>query len=186
MLARAPGSFPRTVSDLIHLGFAPATFDIVVMAFVLFHLQDPLQALCEARRVLRPGGALGTITWDGEPRFPAQSAWVEELDSHGAAASDPSFVNYEPVGSPAKMRGLLEAAGFDVVRAWSAPFDHEYRREEFIAIRTTRGMSRRRFESLDEERRSSFLRRVRERLSTMRRSDFVDRSTLIYTTATRR
>lgn len=186
MLARAPASVPRTVTDLLCLGFAPATFDVVVMAFVLFHVHDPSQAMREARRVLRPAGTVGAITWDGEPRFPAQRVWMEELDSQGAVAIDPSFVNYEPVGSPTKMRGLLEAAGFDAVRAWTAPFDHEYGMEEFITIRTTRGIHRRRFESLDEDRRRSFLHRVRERLGTMQRSDFVDRSTLIFTTATRR
>ena len=185
MLARAPGDFPRAVTDLNHLGFAPATFDVVIMAFVLFHVQDPLQALREARRVLRRAGAVGAITWDGEPRFPAQRVWVEELDSHGAAAIDLSFINHDPVGSPAKVRALLEAAGFAVVRAWTAPFDHEYGMEEFVTIRTTRGIHRRRFESLDEGRRMLFLHRVRERLQALRRSDFVDRSAMIYAAATR-
>ena len=185
MIARADRSLPRLVMDMTRLGFPGETFDVVVIAFALFHLEEPERALREAHRVLRHGGALGTATWDGEPRFAAQTIWMEELDAHGAAVEGPGFANHEPVSSPGKMRDQLEAAGFGSIESWMAPFDHPYDPEEFITIRTTRGYARRRLESLDTGRRHAFLRRVRERLSSLPASDFVDRCQMVYATGLR-
>ena len=58
---RALGSGARV--DLVHasveeLPFPAGTFDVVVMASVLCTVQDPLRAVSEAARVLRPGGRL--------------------------------------------------------------------------------------------------------------------------------
>ena len=185
MLCRAPASHPRAVMNLGRLGLMPCTFDAVVMAFMLFHLPDPLRALGEALRVLTPGGAAGTITWDGEPDFPAQNAFMEELDARGAEPADPAFTNHEPVDSPEKMRALLEAAGFSGIQTWTARFAHPYDPAQFVAIRTARGSSRRRFESLDPGGRATFLDRVGARLSGMTQADFVDRAELTYAIAVR-
>ena len=58
---RALGSGARV--DLVHasveeLPFPADTFDVVVMASVLCTVEDPLRAVSEAARVLRPGGRL--------------------------------------------------------------------------------------------------------------------------------
>lgn len=185
MLARAPGTFPRVVMDLTHLGFARSRFDVVVMAFMLFHLENPLQGLQEAACVLRPGGTAGTATWESEPRFPAQSVLNEELDSAGALSDTTFFANHEPLSSEIRMQSLLADAGYEDIRTWTTSLDHQYEMEEFILVRTTRGASRRRFESIDEEGRALFLSRLRRRLAGMTRSDFVDRTRIIYAAARR-
>ncbi|HET6372406.1 MAG TPA: methyltransferase domain-containing protein, partial [Candidatus Polarisedimenticolia bacterium] len=131
MLVRAPERFPRVIMDVLRLGFAPATFDVVVLAFMLFHLEEPQQALREVRRVLRPGGTVGTITWDGEPAFPAELAFEEELDAAGAVEEDRGFTRHEPLGTPARMREQLLEAGYAGVHAWSTPFALQYRLDEF-------------------------------------------------------
>lgn len=51
-------------ADLFHLPFADAAFDAVFVCFVLEHLSDPLCALTELKRVLRPGGTLTVIEGD--------------------------------------------------------------------------------------------------------------------------
>lgn len=45
-----------TRGSVYELPFADATFDVVLANTVLFHLSDPVRALSEMRRVLRPGG----------------------------------------------------------------------------------------------------------------------------------
>ena len=58
------------VGDLFALGYPDASFDVVHLHQVLQHLVDPVAALVELRRVLRPGGVLaardsdyGAFTW---------------------------------------------------------------------------------------------------------------------------
>jgi len=54
MLAAAPD--PRVRADARRLPFASGAFDAAVMANMLYHLDDPVAAIGEARRLLRPGG----------------------------------------------------------------------------------------------------------------------------------
>lgn len=54
MLARAPR--PSVRGEATALPFADASFGSVALLYVLYHLPEPLRALAEAHRVLRPGG----------------------------------------------------------------------------------------------------------------------------------
>ena len=60
-LARGRGVDAR-VGDAQELPFADEEFDVVVAAWVLFHLQDLDRGLAEIARVLRPGGRLVAVT----------------------------------------------------------------------------------------------------------------------------
>jgi SAM-dependent methyltransferase len=49
---------PDIVTDVLSTPFAPESFDVVVMAEVLEHLQDPLKAVAHLHSLLRPGGQI--------------------------------------------------------------------------------------------------------------------------------
>jgi SAM-dependent methyltransferase len=51
-------SKPDIISSALDLPFQPAIFDTVVCTEVLEHVPDPLRALKEMNRVLKPGGSL--------------------------------------------------------------------------------------------------------------------------------
>lgn len=62
---------PVVQAHAARLPFAAGSFDAVTAVNVLYHLPDPLPALCEARRVLRAGGHLlaATIARNDSPEL---------------------------------------------------------------------------------------------------------------------
>lgn len=184
MLARAPAAYPRVVMDLERSAFAAESFDVAVAAFVLFHVRDPLRALREIGRMLRRGGAIGTITWEGDATFPAQLAWIEELDAHGAVPA-PDTVDHSRLCTTEVMEQTLRDAGYTRVRSWTDRLQHDYGRAGFIAMRTRRGGSSRRFASLPVERREGMLCNLERRFARMQPEDFVERTQMIFATAVR-
>ena len=70
------------VGDLFALGYPDAAFDVIHLHQVLQHVADPVAALVELRRVLRPDGVLaardsdyGAFTW--APGDPVLERWLE-------------------------------------------------------------------------------------------------------------
>lgn len=66
--------------DVYALDFADAAFDVVYANQLLQHLTDPVRALQEMRRVLRPGGLLAVrdadyATMSPHPKFPEFLDW---------------------------------------------------------------------------------------------------------------
>jgi ubiquinone/menaquinone biosynthesis C-methylase UbiE len=56
-------------ADIYNLPFKDETFDSVIICFVLEHLQNPVQALKETKRVLKKGGTLIAIEGDHGSTF---------------------------------------------------------------------------------------------------------------------
>ncbi len=124
MLRRAAGGFPRVVADAAQLPFATASYDVVVLAFMLFHVPVPATALAEVRRVLTPGGQVGVTTWGKDADIPALGVWNAELDRHGAPEALPLIAQHDLMDTPAKLRGLLEGAGFSAASVELMPWSH--------------------------------------------------------------
>jgi ubiquinone/menaquinone biosynthesis C-methylase UbiE len=173
------------VADAVSLGILTGAFDLVVMAFMLFHLPDPSVGLAEARRVLRSGGVLGLTTWAGDLSSPAVRVWNEELETHGAVPGESlgRIARHELMDSPEKVQGLLESAGFLSARAVVQEFTHQIEPNEFIRLRTGVGSTRQRLESLDDDTRRRCVARARKRLSNLSADDFVLRIPIVLASA---
>jgi SAM-dependent methyltransferase len=185
MLRRAPARFGRVAVDAGRLPFPPGAFDVVTMAFMLFHLPHPAAALREVRRVLRPGGAVGIATWGAGGAFPAEDVWTEELDAQGAAPDQVPVPGREDlVNSPGKMRRLLRRAGFDGVASEEVPFEQRYDLDGFVALRSRIGAGARRLETLPADARASCIARVRERLAALGPEALVDRDSVVLSRGT--
>ena len=173
MIARAPSDASRLVLDAGRLPFADGSFDVVVMAFMLFHLPDPLDALREVRRVVRPGGAVGLGTWGEGRTRQGFLAWEEELDAHGA--EDLEFVtDHGRTDNPAKMAALLQASGFSDPSTEVVRPEHPVTLEEFVELRTRIGPCAARLRTLPEERRAACLRGAIARIEALPERELVD------------
>jgi len=60
MLALAPR--PAVRADGACLPIADSCFDAVACLYTLYHYDDPIEPIIEARRVLRPGGLLAACS----------------------------------------------------------------------------------------------------------------------------
>jgi SAM-dependent methyltransferase len=183
MLRLAPNGFDRVVADAATPPFADGSFDVVVLAFMLFHIPNPAEALGEVRRVLTAGGAVGVATWGDGDSFPALDVWSEELDAIAPPVDEGILDSSDRVNAPGKMRTLLEEAGFVDVEARAVPFDHAFTLDSFIENRLRIGRSRRRVERLTPAARDALLARARSRLAELEPGDFVDRDTVVLATA---
>jgi ubiquinone/menaquinone biosynthesis C-methylase UbiE len=99
--------------DVYSLPFPEAQFSIVSSRFAFHHLQDPLSALKEMKRVCKPGGRIAVADMSPLPEKAAALNAAELL-------RDPSHVRVLPVH---ELRELFEQAGL------AAPQVSSYRME---------------------------------------------------------
>lgn len=127
-------------ADVQELPFADASFDAVFAHAVLQHVREPLRALAEMHRVLKPGGVVGLRDDDRSSVVVAPQApevvrlielltMVEELNG-----GDPRIGR--------RYRGLLRRSGFEeVVISASCEYDADIaatRRRASLAVRAAR------------------------------------------------
>ena len=105
---------------------------------------DPVLALREVCRVLRPGGVVGTVTWAEDPEIEASRVWEAELDSHGARDPvAPRPRRDEPLNTPEKMVGLFCATRFEPMKVWVERFEHHWELDELSRMHLTFGRTKR-------------------------------------------
>lgn len=182
-LAGEKYSGPLALMDVQKLALPSNRFDVAIVAFVLFHLPYPERCLKEVNRVLKRGGAVGTVTWGPEMIPPANTIWDEELEAAGARILElPATDNRPCCDSTQKMTALLGQAGFASINVWSESIEHRWRAEEHFDYHI-RSTSRLRLQSLDAHARDACLRRVRDRLSGADDGQYVYRGEVFIATA---
>jgi ubiquinone/menaquinone biosynthesis C-methylase UbiE len=184
MLHLAPAEMPRVVADARALPLQPGQTDLALFLFMLFHLDDPLDGVREARRILRRGGTIGTVTWGGEFASPAMQVWTECLDEYGAGPLDPVTASRdELMDTPGKMRTLLQAGGFEIVRAWSDDLESVIDLEHLLKLKTRMGSEKVRYDSLDAAAREQCVAQARRRMAALPEDAFTTTGPIIYAIA---
>jgi SAM-dependent methyltransferase len=164
MIELAPAEVRRIVADAMNLPFAEASFDVVLMAFVAFHLPDPAGGFAEVARTLTPGGRLAIATWGLDERLgKAWSVWEEELDHAGAPALAPhGLPDHESLGSPELLGAPLRSARFRDPSFETGWWRYRPTHDGFMAFMTKHVVAGR-FGELDPERREACVRAVTAR-----------------------
>lgn len=99
-------------ANALAMPFPDASFDVVLCQHGLQQMPDPLAVLREMRRVLTPGGRLAITVWGPIERNPGMAALVDALARHvGPAAADNRRAPFA-LGDVARLRELIEQAGF--------------------------------------------------------------------------
>jgi ubiquinone/menaquinone biosynthesis C-methylase UbiE len=109
------------VGDAQSLPFADGEFDAASMALVITFIPEPAKALAEMKRVVKPGGMIGTYVWDflggGSPQQPLREA-VEAMGVTVSPAPGHANSRIERLGELFTAASLEEAAtrmiGIDV------------------------------------------------------------------------
>ena len=186
MLALAPAWLPRIVADARELPVASGSADLVLLVFVLFHLEQPLDGLHEAHRLLRSGGQVGTVTWGAELESTGTRIWSKCLDEYGAAPPDPAAqTRHDPVDTARKVELLLRAAGFISIRTWEEDLVSTFDIEHLLNLKSHLGGGKARFESLGMAAREACMRDARRRMEALKPADFVVKGKVVYAIAGR-
>jgi SAM-dependent methyltransferase len=97
--------------------FAPADFDVAISRTAAMFFGDPVAALVNVRRALRPEGRLVLLTWQG----PMPNEWIRELSGALAAGRErplppPDAPGPFALSDPDRIHAVLDEAGYsDVV-----------------------------------------------------------------------
>ena len=107
--------------------FAPASFDLVYSRFGVMFFSDPVAAFANLASALAPGGRLAFVCWQELSKNPWTLVPMAAAGKHLELPPPPGPGTPGPfaLGAAARLRGILERAGFDKVGLES--FEYAFR-----------------------------------------------------------
>ena len=98
--------------DAEALPLADASFDAAVCGLGLMYVPDPVRALCEMRRLLRPGGRAAAAVWGAR----RNCGWAENFPITDARVASDVCPMFFHLGTKDMLARTFEAAGFSDIR----------------------------------------------------------------------
>jgi SAM-dependent methyltransferase len=115
------------VIDAEQMALETDSVDGVLCRFAFMLMPDPEAALAETRRVLRQGGRLALAVWSTAERNPWVAIAGRILAERGLAPPpEPGAPGMFVLADEGRLRGLLEGAGFSVLRVEAVPVLFEF------------------------------------------------------------
>ena len=154
--------------DAEALPLPDAGFDAAVCALGLMYVPDPVRALCEMRRLLRPGGRAAAAVWGAR----RNCGWAEIFPITDARVASDVCPMFFHLGTKDMLARAFEAAGFADVRSERLSTTLRASAEDALAAVFRGGPGRARLQPLrrgDQARRPCRVSRLDRRVSERRR-----------------
>jgi len=167
------------------LALDDASFDVAVSSFVLQLVPNRFRALREIRRVLRPGGTFGWVSW-----LTHDAIWAPDVDFDDAleeVGEEPREWNDRPgdLHSPAAAVAQMRRAGFADVSASAGELVHPFTIDGFVGFMAEFDEEDL-VQSLEPDVRTHFDAALRRRLARRRPEDLALRQPTVTVRGTRR
>lgn len=176
--------FETVTAQADAMPFDDRTFDAALSSFVLQLVPNRARALREARRVLRPGGLFGYVSWlDDAGRFLPDVIFDEALEASGLEARG-SDGRSGDVPSVKRAAGELRRAGFARVEARPGWLAHHFTVEGYVSF-LTEFDEETFFTELEPDDRDRLLAIFRRRLSELSEDELTMRFPIVFASGRR-
>ncbi|CAN5474817.1 hypothetical protein BH20CHL7_BH20CHL7_07390 [soil metagenome] len=176
--------YDSRVAFAADLPFPDATFDAAMSSFVLQLVPNRARALREIRRVLRPGGTLGYVTWLRDRSVFAPDRVFDALLAEFGYEDEPGDGRCGDVPSVSTGAAELRRAGFRDVAATPGTLKHAFTVGSFISFMVEFDEESL-FDEMGRAERRRFLARLRSDLMTLPEDELVFRAQIVYASGRR-
>ena len=165
--------------------FDDGTFDAALSSFVVQLVPNRARVLREARRVLRPGGLLGYVSWLHDARrFLPDVIFDEVLEASGLEAGGSDDGRSGDMPSVERAAGELRRAGFARVVARPGWLVHRFTVEGYVSF-LTEFDEETFFAELEPDVRQRLLSALRRRLSELSEDELTMRFPIVFASGRR-
>ncbi len=174
------------VAFAAELPFEDGTFDLAMSSFVLQLVPSRPKALREIRRVLRPGGTFGYVTWlVDRSAFSPDRIFDALLAEFGFDEEEKGDGRHGDIPSVGTAAAELRRAGFRAVTADHGALHHAFTVASYIAFLTEFDEVSLFAEEMTRTERRRFLARLREGLMALSEDELAFRAPIVFASGIR-